>query len=131
MTRGLVNRIRQENGQGGFTLIELLVVIVIIGILLAIAVPSYLNFRNRASDSKAQANIRAALPAVETYFSDQNGSYTGMTTATLRAIDAGVPATLDITVLAAGASYCIDDDTNAARPFRKNGPSADIEALAC
>ena len=131
MIERLSKRIRRENGQGGFTLIELLVVIVIIGILLAIAVPSYLNFRNRASDSKAQANIRAALPAVETYFSDQNGTYTGMTTATLRAIDAGVPATLDITVLAAGASYCIDDDTNAARPFRKNGPSANIEALTC
>ena len=129
MLQGVVNRIRQENAQGGFTLIELLVVIVIIGILLAIAVPSYLNFRDRANDSKAQANIRAALPAIETYFSD-NGTYVGMTTATLRAIDAGVPSTLDFQNLTA-ATYCVDDDSVTGSVFRKNGPSANVEALAC
>ena len=64
----------------GFTLIELLVVIVILGILLAIAVPSYLGFKARAEKSAARANVRAAMPAVEAYYADNN-TYAGMTAA--------------------------------------------------
>ena len=88
----MFKRIRQRldgNTEQGFTLIELLVVIIIIGILLAIAVPSYLGFRGRAADSSAKANVRAALPAVEAFYAD-NGTYTGMTLVALRLIDQNV-----------------------------------------
>ena len=95
------------NTEQGFTLIELLVVIIIIGILLAIAVPSYLGFRDRAADNAMKANLRAALPSAEAFYAD-NGAYTGMDATDLVAIDSGVSPTL--TVASAGAStYCLTD----------------------
>ncbi len=104
----LRQRIAQEEG---FTLIELLVVIVIIGILLAIAVPSYLGFRDRASQKTADADVRAARPSVEAYYGD-NGNYTGMTAAGLRSTyDSGLSSAVALSGVAAGA-YCIGATVN-------------------
>ena len=132
-------RIRQRlagNSEQGFTLIELLVVIIIIGILLAIAVPSYLGFKSRAEKSAAQSNLRAALPAVETYYAD-NGTYATMTLATLAAIDAGLAqatsaATDGVWIISKAAStYCIQSKKGGSI-FYKAGPSAQIQdTTAC
>ena len=129
---GLRRRLARE--ESGFTLIELLIVLVIIGILLAIAVPSYLGFKDRASKSAAQANVRSAVPAVEAYYAD-TGHYTNMALASgdapdtggLKGIDAGVK----LTVVSAGAStYCISD-TQGSFTYYKNGPAGDITTVAC
>jgi len=72
MLRKLRERAQEEKG---FTLIELLVVILIIGILAAIAIPSFLNQRNKGQDAEAKAGAKTAAEAEETYFTD-NQSYT-------------------------------------------------------
>jgi type IV pilus assembly protein PilA len=128
MLSRLNERISRSKSQGGFTLIELLVVIIIIGILLAIAIPSYLKFRDRANKSAAQANVRASIPAIEAYFADNN-TYAGATLAYIQTTyDAGVK---NIFIQSAGATtYCIQS-TVGAETWKKSGPGADIITGAC
>jgi len=66
---------RRLNDERGFTLIELLVVILIIGILAAIAIPSFLSQKDKANDAAAKSYVRNMQTAEETYFTDNN-SYT-------------------------------------------------------
>jgi type IV pilus assembly protein PilA len=77
MLKALSNRARDDKG---FTLIELMVVVLIIAILIAIAIPTFLGLRRRAQDRAAQSNLRNAVTAAKAYFTD-NESYVGFNAA--------------------------------------------------
>ena len=85
-------RQRTEN-ERGFTLIELLVVILIIGILAAIAIPSFLNQKSKASDAAAKELAHSMQVATETYATDNSGSYTGLSLALLNQYEATIQTT--------------------------------------
>jgi type IV pilus assembly protein PilA len=69
---------RRAEEEKGFTLIELLVVILIIGILAAIAIPSFINQKSKGSDASAKELARTAQTAAETYATDHGGNYAGL-----------------------------------------------------
>ena len=90
-------RKRLERDEEGFTLIELMVVVLIIAILLAIAIPTFLGARDRANNRAAQSSLRNALSAAKTLYTD-NQDYASASDTALAAIE---PA---LTFVASGTS---------------------------
>src|SRR5215210_5728706 len=88
---------KRRNDEEGFTLIELMVVVLIIAILLAIAIPTFLGARDRANNRAAQSSLRNALSAAKTLYTD-NQDYSSASSANLAAIE---PA---LTFVASGTS---------------------------
>ncbi|MEV6847199.1 prepilin-type N-terminal cleavage/methylation domain-containing protein [Actinoplanes sp. NPDC051411] len=104
----IISRLRAKKGDEGFTLIELLVVVVIIGVLVAIAVPVYLNYRKGAADKSAQSDVRGAVSTIEQFYTDNGNTYPNGTSCTKVAVS------FQLTAAATGCSLTQPAAGNAA-----------------
>ena len=93
-------RQRMASEESGFTLVELLVVMLILGLLIAVAIPTFFNQKQKANDADSKAMAHTAQTAIETYATDHSGSYVGADQAALTAIE----GTVDATVAVSGTS---------------------------
>jgi type IV pilus assembly protein PilA len=83
----------RARAQAGFTLIEVLVVVLIIGILAAIAIPSFLTQKKKADDAQAISLARNSETAMESFGTSNQGSYSGATASSLNSIEPAINVT--------------------------------------
>jgi type II secretion system protein G len=133
----MLNKLRvRAQSESGFTLVELLVVMLILGLLAAIAVPTFFNQRDKAKDADAKVSVRTAETAMETYATDNGGNYTGADATKLHAIEATLPASgaqaPAITYPGSGALYKVTvSSTNTPNTFSITRMDDGTKTLTC
>jgi type IV pilus assembly protein PilA len=119
----------------GFTLVELLVVMLILGLLAAIAIPSFFNQRDKARDADAKSAVRTAQTAIETYATDNNGAYTGADAADLQTIEPtlnNVGARLTVPAAAASTyTVQVESEVGATQLVRSARAAGGTTTLTC
>jgi type IV pilus assembly protein PilA len=118
--------------EAGFTLIELLVVMLILGILAAIALPAFFNQKEKAGDAKAKEYAHTAQVAMETYSTDNSGTYTGVTLAKLQVIEPTIPAEgVAVTPTETGKGYEIASTATSTNVFKVIRADTGVTTFTC